>query len=247
MRLAFLAEDKRRHRQIEVLSLRTGSVTQLTKTAEGVQQFAWRPDGKALAYVTTDPAPKAIARHHDFFEITDDDYLTRSDDPPSHLWLVDANDAHARRLTSGPWSVSTSYPPSPPASPLSWSADSAHLLFGRVPNTHDGDAYRSETAVLDLRTFAVTALTGRVTSSSRSPRTRRTGSPSTATIPATSCSASTASGSGPTGRPPWSASRVEPFVEPGVPQQPAAENGEARRATLWPPLLSALPRLADPY
>lgn len=160
-RLAFLAEDKRHHRQIEVLSLGTGILTQLTKTAEGVQQFAWRPDGKALAYVTADPAPKAIARHHDFFEITDDDYLTRRDDPPSHLWLVDANGTHARRLTSGRWSVSTSYPPSPPASPLSWSADGTHLLFGRVPNTHDGDAYRSETAVLDLRTFAVTALTGR--------------------------------------------------------------------------------------
>jgi dipeptidyl aminopeptidase/acylaminoacyl peptidase len=160
-RLAFLAEDKQHHRQIDVLTLRTGTLSQLTKTAAGVQQFAWRPDGKALAYVTADPAPKAVAQHHDFFEITDDDYLTRSDDPPSHLWLVDANGTHSQRLTSGSWSISTSYPPSPPASPLSWSPDGAHLLFGRVPNTHDGDAYRSETAVLDLRTHTVSALTNR--------------------------------------------------------------------------------------
>ncbi|HTJ27679.1 MAG TPA: S9 family peptidase [Candidatus Limnocylindria bacterium] len=160
-RLAFLAEDQQHHRQIDVLNLRTGAVKQLTTTAEGVQQFAWRPDGTALAYVTADPAPKALAQHHDFFEITDDDYLTRSDDPPSHLWLVGAEGGRPQRLTSGTWSVSTSYPPSPPASPLSWSPDGTHLLFGRVPNTHDGDAYRSETAVLDLRTHAVTALTGR--------------------------------------------------------------------------------------
>lgn len=160
-RLAFLAMDANHHRQIDVLTLRTGAIAAVTHAKDGVQQFAWRPDGMALAFVTADPAPASVGAHKDFFEITDDDYLTRANDPPSHLWLVNAGGAGARRLTSGTWSVSTSYPPSPPASPLSWSPDGSHLLFGRVPNTHDGDAYRSESAVLDLRTGSVTPLTDR--------------------------------------------------------------------------------------
>ena len=93
----------------------------ITTAKQGVQQFAWRPDGRALAYVTQDDPTAAIAKHRDFIEITDDDYLNRTNDPPSHVWLVAVSGVAARRLTSGTWSTATSYPPSPPASPLSWS------------------------------------------------------------------------------------------------------------------------------
>ena len=159
--LAFLAFDKKHQRQIELMPAGGGAARAITKTKFGVQQFAWRPDGRALAYITQDDPPARIALHRDFIEITDDDYLTRSNDPPSHLWLVDAGNARARRLTSGTWSAATSYPPSPPASPLSWTPDGKSLVFARVPNTHDGDAYLSEIDVLGVASGAVRPLTDR--------------------------------------------------------------------------------------
>jgi len=78
--LAFIAGDGKHHGQIFVLPLDGGDARAVTKTAEGVQQFAWRPNGDALAYVTSDVDPKKAARekHHDLFDLANDDYPTRS-------------------------------------------------------------------------------------------------------------------------------------------------------------------------
>ncbi len=161
--LAFIANDAKHHGQIFVLPLDGGDARAITKTAEGVQQYAWRPDGAALAYVTSDVDPKkaAIEKHHDLFDLSNDDYLTRSYAAPSHLWLVSRAGTNRHRLTSGTYSMATSYPPSPPASPLSWSPDGASLLFTRVPDTRDGNAYLSQIMRLDAASGKATPLTGR--------------------------------------------------------------------------------------
>jgi dipeptidyl aminopeptidase/acylaminoacyl peptidase len=161
--IAFIANDAKDHGQLYVLSLAGGDARELTTTADGVQQFAWRPDGTSIAYVTSDPDPKkaAIDKHHDFFDLANDDYLTRGYSPPSHLWLVPATGGKALRLTSGAWSAATAYPPSPPASPISWSPDGSSLLFSRVPDTRDGDAYASQIVRLDVTTRKLVPLTGR--------------------------------------------------------------------------------------
>ena len=160
--LAFVAADAKHHEQVYVLPLDGGDAQAVTATEQGVQQFAWRPDGSAIAYVTqdADAKKKAIDAHHDAFDVGNDDYLTTSYTPPSHLWLVNRDGTHARRLTSGSWSCATSYPPSPPASPLSWSPDGATILFTRVPNTRDGDAYRSQIMRYDLASGKLSAVTG---------------------------------------------------------------------------------------
>jgi dipeptidyl aminopeptidase/acylaminoacyl peptidase len=160
--LAFIANDAHKHGQVFVMPLDGGDPVPLTKTAAGVQQYAWRPDGGALAYVTQDsnPKQKAIDAHHDAFDVGNDDYLTTSYAPPSHLWLVDRDGSHARRLTAGSWSLATAYPPSPPASPLSWSPDGKTILFTRVPNTRDGDAYRSQIMRCEVATGHVAPVTG---------------------------------------------------------------------------------------
>ncbi len=156
--LAYLAFDAKHKRQIEVVPASGGDPRALSAAGQGVQQFAWRPDGRALAYASPDDPPITVTQHHDFFELGNDSYLTRGTDPPAHLWLIGADGSGARRLTSGTWSVA---PPAAPAPMLSWSRDGRRLTFVRVPSTHDGDAYRSEIAVLDLAGGAVRALTGR--------------------------------------------------------------------------------------
>ncbi len=160
--IAFIGNDRKKHGQIYVMPIVGGTARAITSAAEGVQQYAWRPDGDALAYITRDPERNkaAVEKHHDLFDLGNDDYLARSYGPPSHLWLVSRAGANAHRLTSGTWSAVTAYPPSPPASPLSWSPDGKSLLFTQVPTTRDGDAYRSQIIRLDVATGKRTPLTG---------------------------------------------------------------------------------------
>src|SRR5262249_22519203 len=71
-RLAFLAAVgpvKEEKPQIFVPPMNGGDATKITDTASGVEQFAWRPDGKEIAYVTADEAPnkKEIEKHLDAF------------------------------------------------------------------------------------------------------------------------------------------------------------------------------------
>ena len=94
-------------RQIFILPMNGGDSLQLTDVPEGVQQFTWRPDGGALAFVTEDEPkdPEAMKKGEDAFEVGDNDYLATAAPRPSHIWLVPADGGDARRLTSGSWSL----------------------------------------------------------------------------------------------------------------------------------------------
>ena len=74
---------------------------------------------------------------------------------------MNAAGGEARRLTSGAWSLPTSFPPGPPASPLSWSADGRSIAFTRVPSPHSGDYDEAQIHLLDVAAGGVRALTGR--------------------------------------------------------------------------------------
>ena len=162
-RIAFVAsvrsgaDDVAAQGQIYVMALRGGPARRVTSAPNGVDVFAWRPDGKAIAYVTADEAANkdAIARGHDYFEVANDPYLTTAAPTSSHLWVVSADGTNARRVTSGSWSIA-----SPDVSvPLSWSPDGREVALMRVPSPHTGDGDRSTIVVADVRSGRVRALT----------------------------------------------------------------------------------------
>ena len=150
--------------QLHSVRIADDSVTLVTRAPLGVQQFAWRPDGGAFAYVTADaPAPRGTAegeKFNDSFEVGNDDYLVRAAPTPSHIWLVSVGGGDDRRLTSGAWSLPTVRPPGSPPSPLAWSPDGKKLAFAKVPTPHSGDFWQSSVQVMDVATGAITALAG---------------------------------------------------------------------------------------
>jgi dipeptidyl aminopeptidase/acylaminoacyl peptidase len=164
-RLAFLAEagtGKDAAEQIFVLPMNGGDAKQITKApAPGVEQFAWRPDGGAFAYVVSDePANKKdIDARHDAFEVGDTDFLETSAALPSHLWLIPANGGEAKRLTSGSWSLPIAFPPSSPPSPLSWSPDGETLLITRQETPEPGDGELTTVLAFDVETGKIRKLT----------------------------------------------------------------------------------------
>ncbi len=161
-RLAYLA-TVRGQAQIFVLPMNGGDSLQITKMPTGVQQFAWRPDGEAIALASMDEAPKRTGeeRHNDAFEVGNNDFLIKAAPLPTHLWLVPAAGVEPRRLTSGSWTLPVSHPPSPPASPIEWSPDGKSIAFVRLPDAYSGDADHSSIRILDIATGVARAVTGR--------------------------------------------------------------------------------------
>jgi dipeptidyl aminopeptidase/acylaminoacyl peptidase len=165
-RLAFTANEgagKDAKPQIFVLSMNGGEARKISDAPNGIEQFAWRPDGKQIAYVTSDEPEnkKEIEKHNDAFEVGDNDYLATEAALPSHIWLVSADGGKARRLTSGPWSLPKSAPPSSPASPISWSPDGQWLLFTRQEHPHQGDADLTTLQVLNVESGEIRKLSKR--------------------------------------------------------------------------------------
>src|SRR5271170_4881587 len=164
-RLAFLAEageEKKAAAQIFVLPMNGGEPQQVTSAPLGVEQFAWRPDGSFFAFVSPDePHNKAdIEKHHDLFEVGDNDFLATSAPTPSHIWLIPAAGGTAKRLTSGTWSLSKSgeYISS---SPLSWSPDGRQICFTRQADPHFGEFDKSVVQILDVDSGQIRQLTKR--------------------------------------------------------------------------------------
>jgi dipeptidyl aminopeptidase/acylaminoacyl peptidase len=164
-RLAFLAKvgaGKDGKLQIFLMPMNGGDAKRLTDTPKGVQHYAWRPDGKEIAFAAADEAEnkKAIEKNEDAFEIGDDSFLVTAAPTPTHIWLVPADGAKARRLTSGAWSLPVTQPPGSPSSPLSWSPDGKSIAFVRQASPHTGDSDERAIQIVDAAGGAIRPLTG---------------------------------------------------------------------------------------
>jgi dipeptidyl aminopeptidase/acylaminoacyl peptidase len=163
-RLAFLAEaltDKEQKPQIFVLPMHGGEAKRITSAPQGVQHYAWKPDGQEMAFVTADESPnKKIGNREIAFEVGNDHFLTTAAATSSHIWLTALNGDKARRLTSGAWSVAVTLPPGPPSPPLSWSPDGQSIAFVKQATPHFGDADQRSVQILDVASGAMRGLTG---------------------------------------------------------------------------------------
>jgi dipeptidyl aminopeptidase/acylaminoacyl peptidase len=161
-RIAFIAPDADKKGQIFVLPMSGGEALQLTKGKEGVSQFAWSPDGASIAYAIEDPKPelKGEDKFRTAFRVGNDDFTISEAVRPTHLWLISTQGGEAKRLTSGTWSLPSSLPPGPPASPVVWSKDGKSIVIVRQESPSTGDQLLARVQVLDVASGAIRSLTG---------------------------------------------------------------------------------------
>lgn len=159
-RLAFIAdagEGDDAQPQVWILRFDGGDARPVTNAADGVQQYAWRPDGGEIAYSAADPAPKhsGADRFRDSFIFTTEPITARSLPRPAHLFVVAADGGRARQITSGAQSVATGQA----QSTISWSADGKSIAFTITPNGILNDSDRSHVEVVDVATGKLSPLT----------------------------------------------------------------------------------------
>src|SRR5471030_6445 len=147
-RVSYLAPPERaKPAQVYVLRMDGGDSEKITDASNGVDGYAWRPDSKAIAYSTPDDLPnkKAIEKHDDAVQITDEHFLTREKTAPRHLWMVDANGRNAKRLTSGTWSLAVFG-----GSRIAWTPDGTNVLYQHAPDAIDAHWVHDVTMVRDV-------------------------------------------------------------------------------------------------
>lgn len=154
--IAFIATVDRQPPQIYSVPATGGLPEELSSAPNGVQQFAWSPDGAEIAYVTPDNSPlskKDRRSHHDLFTIKDDDYRITKPPVPSHVWLLSVQSGKARQLTRGKSSVLESPPPfgGSVSAPV-WSADGRWIAYARQADADDSDTDRTRIVVVNVQT-----------------------------------------------------------------------------------------------
>ncbi len=132
-------------RQLYALNVASGEVTRVFKAERGIRTYRWRPDGGAVAFTATDPAPeqRAAARQMGFRQrVMDEDWN------PVSLYVWTAEGDETRRVEV-PGSVLG----------LEWSPDGSRLALAIAPRPLIDDIYMFKRIhVLDMSTGNVEQL-----------------------------------------------------------------------------------------
>jgi len=160
-KLAFIADQgsgEEAHAQVFVMPMDGGDARPVTKAPEGVEQYAWRPDGGAIAYGAEDALPKKTGpdRFRDAFVVGNTPITTRRPPRPVHLFVAElSGDAKPKQLTNGERSLAAGEA----SSTLSWSADGKTIAFLLAPNAVLNDVDRGEIELVDVATGKQSRLT----------------------------------------------------------------------------------------
>jgi len=155
--IAFLS-DRGDKTQIYLISAVGGEAFPLTKEDEGINSFAWSPDGHQIAFIRSDADSKtlkAIKDHYGAFGEEGKDYTL------SHLWLIrfsidsltdlllqpdSASLPTPTQLTSGDFTVTD----------LKWCPAGNRIAYNRQPDPYIPSSIHAAIDVLDLTTRKVT-------------------------------------------------------------------------------------------
>jgi dipeptidyl aminopeptidase/acylaminoacyl peptidase len=143
-RLAFIAMDAQTKKdQLYVMPMDGGDAMRITEAKPGVDSYSWSPDGTQLAFISADEATnaKAIKKHDDAFQVTDNNFLVRAALTPWHLWLVPSAGGTVKRLTEGSFSLQTDQRDDAPEP--AWGKDGHSIAFARFPGPYWGPSFHS--------------------------------------------------------------------------------------------------------
>ena len=163
-KLAFIADPpspahgEAAEAQVFVMPMDGGDARPVTNAAAGVDQFAWRPDGAAIAYVAADaPAKKTGAnRFRDAFVVGNTPITARKAPAVLHLFVVGTEPgAKPRQLTHAEGSVAGGEA----QSTLSWSPDGKTIAFVLAPNAVLNDSFRAHVDLVDVESGKLSRLT----------------------------------------------------------------------------------------
>jgi dipeptidyl aminopeptidase/acylaminoacyl peptidase len=160
-RLAFIASEgsgEAAHAQVFVMPMDGGDARPVTSAPDGVEQFAWRPDGRAIAYAAPNAPPKKTGadRFRDAFVVGNTPITTRKAPAPVHLFVAElAPGSKARQLTHGEGSVASGEA----QSTISWSPNGATIAFVLAPNAVLNDADRAHVDLVDVASGKLSRLT----------------------------------------------------------------------------------------
>ncbi|HEX3466156.1 MAG TPA: prolyl oligopeptidase family serine peptidase [Candidatus Elarobacter sp.] len=123
-----------------------------------VVQFAWRPDGNALAFVAIDRAAAKTgdAKYLDAYSVGNDAALAEGAARPAHLFLQPLDGAPARALGPRTGSVASG----DAESTLSFTPDGKTLAYVWSPTNVGNDAVGARVHLVDVATARDTALPG---------------------------------------------------------------------------------------
>ena len=126
--------------QVQLWSVSSGSIRQVTQLKNGVVDFGWSPDGRQLVCISTVPAGQAIPGNlgentdllyetHPYYKEDGRGYLPSS---RQHLWTVDIGTGSATQITAG-----DAWNDGQPA----WSPDGRFIAFvsNRTGEAFDGN------------------------------------------------------------------------------------------------------------
>jgi dipeptidyl aminopeptidase/acylaminoacyl peptidase len=158
-RLAFTANQtigETTHAQVFVMPAAGGQARAVTRAADDVDAFSWRPDGRGLAFAAADGAPIRVGadRFRDSFVFTTEPITARAFPQPVHLFATSLDDGTTKQLTTGPESLGD-------GSPLSWSPDGATIAVTLCRNEITNDQSYSRAVLVNAASGRIRNLTGR--------------------------------------------------------------------------------------